>query len=171
MFTISPNCSLDHLEQAASNAKTEKKIQKNGNKIFRQSIITDYCIDLIYCSWRCLPLWLTLTDFCYCILFLFLSSRNQGVRWICKVAVHSSIDAALSAHRSQCLWFLSDICDCISVFSPSLNFFWFVNHNVVVFVLSVMMFMHLTSACTFFNEIEAELSRKLSSYWLQNQLF
>ena len=34
-----------------------------------------------------------------------------------------------------------------------------------------MMFMHLTSACTFFNEIEAELSRKHSSYWLQNQLF
>ena len=50
MFTISPNCSLDHLEQAASNAKTEKKIPKNGNKIFRQSVITDYCIDLIYCS-------------------------------------------------------------------------------------------------------------------------
>ena len=28
MFTISPNCSLDHLEQAASNAKTEKKNTK-----------------------------------------------------------------------------------------------------------------------------------------------
>ena len=32
MFTISPNCSLDHLEQAASNAKTEKKIQKMAIK-------------------------------------------------------------------------------------------------------------------------------------------
>ena len=60
----------------------------------------------------------------FAIIVIFLFSRNQSVGQIWKISVHSSIfqdnqsiNAALSAHEFQSLWFLSD---CPTVFQSFL---------------------------------------------------
>ena len=48
MFTISPNCSLDHLEQAASNAKTEKKKYKKMAIKYSGNLLSLITVSILY---------------------------------------------------------------------------------------------------------------------------
>ena len=60
--------------------------------------------------------------------------------------------------------------DGISVFPPSLDLFWFVTYNDLVFVFSFIRVMPPSYKRLYiFNEVEAELSCKHLFYWLQNQ--
>ena len=144
MSIISPNCILDDLEQVASNAKKKKTTDNNNKQTNKKKkwIALKYSGNLlsliIYRSYiLLLAVSLILTDLSwFLLLLLFLSSRNQSVGQIWKISVHSSIfqgnqsiNAALSAHEFQCLWFLSDCPDVIVVFSPFLDLFRFVTHN------------------------------------------